>query len=109
MDLRSTWKKLRANDAFVIVGSVSLVVVALMAFEQVTGLPASIRGTPVYNALPMPPVLQETGEEARIPTVSALTKERVCERIVRSFSSNSLLWERVNERILGRLGFSCSR
>jgi hypothetical protein len=108
MSAKTAPKKAHSRDVLVIISTVAFVVAMLLAFEQMTGLPASIRGTEVYNTLPMPSVkMKNTGEESRIPTVSSLTKERLCERVVKQFGWHSDIWERVNERILERLGFKC--
>jgi hypothetical protein len=111
MQTRSTPKNADSRNALMIVAIVSLLVAGLVTFEQLTGLPASIRGTAVYNVLPMPSsgkVDTET-EESRIPKISDLTKERVCDRMVRNFASDSVVWQRVSKRVFERLGFRCSR
>lgn len=107
MTSNTAQKKLRSRDALIIVSTVAFVVSMLFAFEQITGLPASIRGTQVYNSLPMPSGSYNEYEESRIPTTSTLTKERVCDRISRNFGWNSDIWERVSTRVFERLGFKC--
>lgn len=103
--------KPHSYDAYLIVTIVALVVTMLFAFERMTGLPASIRGTEIYNVLPMPPSIDvdTEEEEARVPTVTDLTKERVCDRVSIRFGSDYGLWQRVNERVWRSLGFRCSR
>jgi hypothetical protein len=102
-------KKARFSDACAVVVVVTVAIAGLVAFEQISGLPASIRGTPVYNVMPMPSSATKYNklEESRIPTVSSLTKERVCDRISRSFGWDSDMWERVSARVFQRLGFKC--
>lgn len=107
---RTSQKHPRSHDALVIVSVVAFMVSMLFAFQQISGLPLSIRGTAIYNPLPMPEQeMPDTGEESRIPAVGDLTKGRVCERIVESFAMNDALWLRVNGRLLERLGFKCRR
>lgn len=106
--------KQHSYDAYIIVTIVSLFVSVLFAFEQTMHLPASIRGTEVYNVVPLPMHSAPTEElpsveEARIPTVSDLMQERVCVRVIERFASDETMWQRVNKRVLSSLGFSCRR
>lgn len=105
--------KQHSYDAYIIVTIVSLFVSVLFAFEQTMHLPASIRGTEVYNVVPLPmhraAEEEPSVEEARIPTVSDLMQERLCERVVERFASDDTMWHRVNKRVLSTLGFSCRR
>jgi len=36
-------------------------------------------------------------------------KGRLCERVVRRFSKDEKMWQRVNERVQKRFGFACER
>lgn len=94
-----------------IVSAACLMVVSLITFEYVTGLPASVRGDPIYNTLPvieLPSVRRPVTVEYEHPAaVDETFMDRVCDRVVRRFISDDRMWSRVNERIEKRFGFSC--
>ena len=48
---------------------------------------------------------------AAVPVIalSANMQERVCERVVRRFSNDEKMWQRVNNRIVNSFGFLCVR
>lgn len=108
-------QKQHSYDAYLIVTIVALFVSVLFAFEQTTGLSASIRGTEVYNVIPLPmhnsalDTEEKSEEESRIPSTNDLKKDRLCERVVSRFASDDTMWHRVNQRVLTSLGFSCRR
>ena len=103
-----------SDNAVVIVSIAVIAVAALLAVQLITGVSLSMRGTTVYNALPsysepLHGAADSEEEESRIPTTSTLLEERLCERVVKYFANDDTVWERINERIMRRLGFECSR
>lgn len=117
MKLSVLVKKYKKNDAAMIVSAALLMVASLVTFEYVTGLPASLRGDPMYGSLPEPSSLENIhkagGPEAvsddALEPVDETFMDRVCDRVVRRFITDETMWERVNERLEKRFGFSCEQ
>lgn len=107
---KKIYKKIFKSQTALIVSAAVTLSGGLTTFEYVTGLPASLRSDPIYNVLPTPEVHEAPStEESRIPSVSDLLKDRLCERVVKRFAHDQTMWTRVNERILKSFGFRCEK
>jgi|GEM_PF-2769136 len=76
MNLSSLWAKARTSQPLAIVVVTLAVALGLQSFEIVSGLPASVRGTPVYGALE----LQKSASSAMhraAPRLSSPTTQRL--------------------------------
>lgn len=104
--IQRTWQRVAQNNAAVGLVLTVAIVSGLYAFEHVSGLPASMRGSAVY-----PPVV--TGatyikEETLAPDPTIWDfRERLCLRVMHRFGDDRHMLRRVNERVEGRFGFLC--
>ena len=77
MSLKAFWSRFSKNETLAIVTLATGLASGLFTVEHVSGLPASVRGNPVYDALELPLLLTVTksGSTARaIPARESLRK-----------------------------------
>jgi hypothetical protein len=101
-------KKSSNNEALVMIGIAVIIVSGLYTFEYATGLPASVRGNPVYDTLSLP----KLHNAAPVDDEAAFDQDfmdRLCARMVKRFSKDKSMWDRVSERVQKRFGFICPR
>ena len=63
---------------------------------------------PVPQTPATPPASSSSAPSSTKPKPGSF-EDRVCKRVVRSYSNTATIWKRVNERIKRRFGFTCSK
>lgn len=77
------------NEPLVIVVIAALIATALFTFEITTGLSASVRGTPIYNALPRTAAQRARLRARTTQPAGKAAADRAAARRARSASSAS--------------------
>ncbi len=68
--------------------------------------PAPVVTVPLPVQPPAPPASSSSSSSGPKP---GSFEDRVCKRVVRSYSNTATIWKRVNERIRKRFGFMCTK